>query len=210
MKKPKRFVVGLTGGIGTGKSTVLKEFDRLGAATLSLDQIAHEQAQPGGVAYRAIVKAFGPEVLDGSRRIDRRKLGSLVFRSKSARTRLERLTHPLILKEAKDIIGRMGGVVIVDVPLLFEGGYQTMFDATVLVTCSPKNQLARVMRRDKLSPAEARRRIAAQWPLDKKRRLADLALDNDGTPAALRADARAVHAGLTLLYGGTPNGNQDD
>jgi dephospho-CoA kinase len=210
LKKPKRFVVGLTGGIGTGKSTALKEFDRLGASTISLDQIAHAQAQPGGQAYKAIVKAFGSEVLDGSKRIDRQKLGAIVFRSKSARTRLERLTHPLILKEANEIISRLKGVVIVDVPLLFEGGHQKHYDATLLVTCSKKNQLSRVMRRDKLSPAEAKRRIAAQWSLEKKRSLADFTVENDTTPADLHTQTRAVHAGLALLYGGTPNGNQDD
>ena len=120
MKKPKRFVVGLTGGIGTGKSTALKEFDRLGASTLSLDQIAHAQAQPGGRAYKAIVKAFGSEVLDGSKKIDRQKLGAIVFRSKSARTKLERLTHPLILKEANEIISRHSSVTHLDEAALFK------------------------------------------------------------------------------------------
>lgn len=207
--KPKRFVVGLTGGIGTGKSTVLAEFEKAGASTLSLDQIAHEQARPGGDAYKAIVKAFGPEVLDGSLRIDRRKLGAKVFGSKAARTKLERVTHPLILKEAQKLISHLQGVVIVDVPLLFEARLGGLFDATLLVACRPAAQLKRVVRRDGLSAADARRRIAAQWPLARKRRLADFALDNDGTLADLRAKTRAVHAGLALLYGGTPNGNQD-
>lgn len=205
--KPPRFVVGLTGGIGTGKSTALAEFEALGASTLSLDQIAHEQAKPDGDAYKAIVKAFGLEVLDGSRRIDRRKLGAKVFKDKTARTKLERLTHPLILKEMKTLLGQMKGVVIVDVPLLFEVGMQKSFDATVLVACRPSEQVRRVVARDGLSPAEARRRVKAQWPVDKKRALADFTLENDGTPAALRAQAKAVHAGLALLYGGTPNGD---
>lgn len=207
--KPKRFVVGLTGGIGTGKSSVLAELERAGASTLSLDQIAHEQAKPGGDAYKAIVRAFGLEVLKkGSRRINRQKLGEIVFRSKSARTKLERITHPLILKEAQRLISHLHGVVVVDVPLLFEVGLQKRFDATLLVACRPAEQLRRVMRRDRLSAADARRRLAAQWPLDKKRRLADLTVDNDGTLKDLRAATRAVHAGLALLYGGTPNGNQ--
>ncbi|MBI3565990.1 MAG: dephospho-CoA kinase [Elusimicrobia bacterium] len=208
--KPKRFVVGLTGGIGTGKSTALAEFEKAGASTLSLDQIAREQARPGGDAYKAIVKAFGLEVLEkGSRRIDRRKLGAKVFRSKAARTKLERVTHPLILKEARRLISRLQGVVVVDVPLLFEARLGGLFDATLLVACRPAEQLKRVVRRDGLSAADARRRVAAQWPLARKRRLADLTLDNDGTLADLRAKTRAVHAGLALLYGGTPNGNQD-
>lgn len=207
--RPKRFVVGLTGGIGTGKSTALAEFERLGAATVSLDQIARAQAEPGGAAYAAIVKAFGRGVLDASRRIDRRKLGERIFKDKAARAKLERVTHPRILAEMDALVARLDGLVVVDAPLLFEAGMRGAFDATLLVSCRPAEQLRRVRRRDGLSAAEARRRVAAQWPLAEKRALADFTLDNDGTPADLRAKTRAVHAGLALLYGGTPNGNAD-
>jgi dephospho-CoA kinase len=207
--KPRRFVVGLTGGIGAGKSTALAEFERRGASTVSLDAIAREQARPGREGYRAIVRSFGRGVLDASGRIDRRELGSRVFRDAAARRKLERAVHPPILREMKSLVSRLEGVVVVDVPLLFEGGYQKLFDATVLVDCPQSQRIHRVVRRDKVAPAEVRRRIKAQLPVRVKRRLADLTLDNDGTPAALRAKVRAVQAGLSLLYGGTPNGNAD-
>ena len=104
---------------------------------------------------------------------------------------------------------RARGVVVVDAPLLFEKKLQSRFDATLLVACRPAEQARRVARRDGLAPAEVRRRLAAQWPLARKRALADAAIENDSTPAALRAQVRAWHAGLTLLHGGTPNGNAD-
>ena len=207
--KPRRFVVGLTGGIGTGKSSALAEFEELGAATLSLDHLAREQAKPGREGWKMIVKAFGRGILDASGKIDRRGLGARVFRREAARRKLERATHPAILREMSRLVSRMKGVVVVDVPLLFEKSLQERFDATLLVACRPAEQVRRVVRRDKLSAAEARRRIKAQWPLKDKRRLADLTLDNDGTPVRLRAQVRAAHAGLALLYGGTPNGNAD-
>jgi dephospho-CoA kinase len=205
--KPPRFVVGLTGGIGTGKSTALAEFARRGAATVSLDQIAREQARPGREGFRAIVRAFGRGVLDASGCLDRRKLGERVFRRPADLRKLERATHPPILREMKRLVAGLRGVVVVDVPLLFERGHDRSFDATVLVACSPREQLRRVVRRDGLSAAEARRRVAAQWPLSRKRARADLTLDNDSSRTALNARVRALHEGLSLLYGGTPNGN---
>lgn len=207
--KPRRFVAGLTGGIGAGKSSALAEFERRGAATVSLDRIAREQARPGRAGHRAIVRAFGREVLDASGAVDRRALGAKVFRSPAALRKLERATHPGILREMKRLVSRMNGVVVVDVPLLFEKKLQGLFDATVLVAAPDAERVRRVVRRDGLPAAEARRRAASQMPQDKKRRLADFTLDNDGTPAALRDKVDALHAGLALLYGGTPNGNAD-
>jgi dephospho-CoA kinase len=207
--KPKRFVAALTGGIGAGKSTVLAELESLGAATISLDRLAREQARPGRAGHRAIVRAFGRGVLDAKGGIDRRALGEKAFRDPAALRRLERATHPLILREMERLVSRLRGVVVVDVPLLFEKNLQDRFDATLLVTCRDAERVRRVARRDGLSPAEVRRRAAAQLPQDEKRRRADFTLENDGTPAALRAKTRALHAGLSLLYGGTPNGNAD-
>ena len=205
--RPNRFVAGLTGGIGTGKSSALAEFERLGAATVSLDRIAHEQARPGREGFAAIVKTFGRGVVGADGKIDRRALGARVFRSPAARRALERATHPAILREMDLLISKLRGVVVVDVPLLFEKNLQTRFDATLLVACAPAEQVRRVVRRDGLAPAEVRRRVRAQLPLETKRRRADFTLDNDGTPAGLRAKVRAVHAGIDLLYGGTPNGH---
>jgi dephospho-CoA kinase len=205
--RPPRFVVGLTGGIGTGKSSVLAEFESAGAATVSLDRIAHEQARPGREGHRAVVRAFGRGVLSADGRIDRRALGEKVFGSPAARRKLENATHPSILREMTRLVGKMKGVVVVDVPLLFEKNLQKRFDATILVSCKPQTQLRRVMSRDGLNRVEARRRVKAQMPMNVKRRLSDYTLDNDGTIVSLRAKTRQIHAGLALLYGGTPNGN---
>lgn len=209
IKKSKRFVVGLTGGLGTGKSSALAEFERRGIAALSLDRIAREQSRPGREGYRAIVRAFGRGILDREGAIDRRALGSRVFRDRSARARLERAAHPPILREMERLLSRINGVVVVDVPLLFEKGLQDRFDAIVLIACRPSSQLRRVVKRDGLSVEEARRRIRAQWPLARKRALADFTIDNDGSLTELRAKMKALQTGLALLYGGTPHGNAD-
>lgn len=205
--KPKRFVVGLTGSIGTGKSTALKVFEGLGAATVSLDQIAKEQARPGRDGYKAIVKSFGTCILKKDRSIDRALLGRVIFSDKRAKAGLERATHPLILKEMKELVGRMNGVVIVDVPLLFEKKLQKHFDATIVISCDPKKQLKRIIDRDGMELKDARLRIKAQLPLAQKRKLADVTINNDKDIKHLETKIREYHRGLTLLHRGTPNGN---
>lgn len=200
--KPKRLVVGLTGGIGTGKSSALAEFERLGAATVSLDQIAREQAKPGREGYKAIVRDFGTCILKADKTIDRALLGRVVFSDKRARLGLEKATHPTILKEMDRLIKRMNGLVIVDVPLLFEKKLQRRFDATIVISCKPGNQLKRLKARDGWADKDARLRVKAQLPMSAKRRLADVTIDNDKTLSHLQTKVREYHAGLSLLYGG--------
>ena len=207
--RPKRFVVGLTGGIGTGKSSALAEFEKAGASTLSLDQIAHEQAKPGREGFKSIVKAFGKNILRADGRIDRRALGERVFRSPAALKKLEKATHPSILREMEKLVASLEGVVIVDVPLLFEKKLQNKFDATVLISSNPAAQRRRVQKRDGLTPMEVRRRMKAQLPLQAKRRLADYTIDNNDTLSQLQVKVRTLHEGIELLFGGTPNGNAD-
>lgn len=208
-RRPKRFVVGLTGGLATGKSSALAEFARLGAKTLDLDAVARAQARPGGPAHRAIVRAFGRGVLGPDGAVDRAALGRRVFGDAAARRRLEAATHPLIRRELERRLRRLSGVVVVDVPLLFEAGLQDRFDATLLVACPPGEQARRVARRDRLPAAEIRRRLRAQWPLARKRRLADVVIENGGSRVRLRAQVGAWLAGLKLLHGGMPHGNPD-
>ncbi len=205
--KPRRLVVGLTGGIGTGKSSALRIFEKLGAATVSLDQIAKEQAKRGRQGYQAIVKAFGPCILNENGSINRALLGRVIFNDKRAKLGLERATHPLILKEMARLVGRLDGVVVVDVPLLFEKKLQKKFNATLLISCAPQKQLQRIVRRDGLPLAEARRRMAAQWPMAKKRRLADVTIHNDKNMKHLDNQVREYHEGLRLLLGGLSHGN---
>ncbi len=207
--KPKRLVVGLTGGIGTGKSSALKVFSRLGAATVSLDQIAHDQARPGRPAYKLIVKDFGSCILKNDGTIDRALLGRVIFSDKRAKAGLERATHPLILKEMTQLIGKKKGVVIVDVPLLFEKKLQDKFDATVVIACKPNEQIKRIINRDGVSSSEARRRIAAQLPLAKKVSMADVTIHNDKSPRHLSAKVREYFLGLDLTFRGSSHGNAD-
>lgn len=209
MRTPERFVVGLTGGIGTGKSSALAAFERLGAATVCLDQIAKEQAKPGRKGYKAIVKNFGKCVLREDGTIDRALLGRVIFSDKRAKLGLERALHPLILKEMNELIGKLKGLVVVDVPLLFEKNLQKHFDATFLISCKPRKQLQRIVNRDGLDSREARLRIKAQLPLDRKRTLADITIDNDKDISTLDIKVRDYHEGLTLLLGGLPHGNAD-
>lgn len=199
--RPPRLLVGLTGGIGSGKSTALKAFSRRGTNTLSLDQIAREQARDGNDAWKAIKRAF-PRFVDETGGIDRKRLGSYVFARPSARKRLERVTHPLVLAEMRRLISRMHGVVVVDVPLLFEARLSRLFDVSVVV--STKRQFERVKRRDRLPAAEIHRRLKAQWPSSRKEKLADIVIDNDGTKSDLVKKVARLDAGLQLLYGGTP------
>ncbi|MBI5246463.1 MAG: dephospho-CoA kinase [Elusimicrobia bacterium] len=207
--KSKRLVVGLTGGIGTGKSSALKTFKRLGAATVSLDQIAHEQAKPGRAAYKRIVRDFGECILNKDRSIDRALLGRVIFSDKRAKEGLERVTHPLILKEMARLIGKKKGVVVVDIPLLFEKKLQKNFDATIVIACKPQKQLQRIISRDGVSSSEARRRIAAQLPLAKKMSMADLTIHNDKSINQLSAKIREYFLGLDLTYRGSSHGHAD-
>lgn len=206
---PKRFVVGLTGGIGTGKSSALKAFESRGAATICLDQLAKEQAKPGRDGYKAIVKNFGKCILNDDKTINRALLGRVIFSDKRAKAGLERATHPLILKEMRRLIGKMKGLVVVDVPLLFEKKLQKNFDATMVISCSPRKQLQRIIERDGLSSKEARLRIKAQMPLDEKRRMADVSINNDKSIENLKTEINAYHEGLSLLLGGLSHGNHD-
>lgn len=205
--KPRRFVVGLTGGIGTGKSTALKAFEALGAATVCLDQIAKEQARPGRDGYKAVVKGFGKCILKNDGTIDRALLGRVIFGDKRAKSGLERMLHPLILKEMRELVGKLNGVVVVDVPLLFEKKLQKNFDATMVVACKPQKQLKRIIERNGLEPKEARLRVAAQLPLAKKIRMADVTIHNDKSISHLTKLVHEYYEGLDLLYRGTPNGN---
>jgi len=209
LRTPKRFVLGLTGGIGTGKSSALKAFESRGAATICLDHLAKEQAKPGREGYRAILKAFGPCILNEDKSINRALLGRVIFSDKRAKLGLERATHPLILKEMRRLIGRLKGIVVVDVPLLFEKKLQKNFDATMVIACKPQKQLQRIMKRDGLSSREARLRIKAQLPLDQKRKLADVTINNDTNIENLKTEIHSYHSGLSLLLGGLSHGNHD-
>jgi dephospho-CoA kinase len=177
-------VVGLTGGICSGKSTVAAMFARLGAAVIDADRVAHELQEPGQPLYEAIVSAFGREVVGEDGRIDRRKLGAMVFADPKARARLEAIIHPAIVEECERRIQEAGtsgaAVCLLDAALLIESGRQARFDMVILVEASEAVQIDRLMARMGLTRDEALQRIRLQMPREEKRRHASLVIENGG------------------------------
>jgi dephospho-CoA kinase len=186
--------------MGTGKSEALKFFAAAGAETLCADAIAHELSQSGGPAYRAIVRAFGPRILAKDGSIDRKALGKMIFSDAKLRRRLERATHPFILRALQSRLKALkGSVAVVDIPLLFEAGLASNFDVTILVSTGFKQQLSRIMQRDGLERRQALKRMRSQWPLKLKERLADVVLVNDGTSRRLRREVFECYQALQLI-----------
>lgn len=165
------FLVGLTGGIGSGKSTVAARFVEHGAELLDADEIAREVVEPGKPAYRKIVEHFGRGVLDDEGFIDRPKLAAVVFGDAKKRALLNELTHPRVADEIADrleLLQAFDGVVILDVPLLVEASTSRSYEAVVVVAAKPDTQLGRLVELRGMSTAEAQARIDAQSPLEEK------------------------------------------
>ncbi|MCU0583973.1 MAG: dephospho-CoA kinase [Syntrophales bacterium] len=183
--------VGLTGGIATGKSTVVRMLVKKGARVIDHDALVHTLQEPGRPVWNRIVEAFGREILDAGGRIDRKKLGVLVFGDEGRRKALEGIVHPAVLEEAqreRDRIGRKDerAIVLSDIPLLLEVGMQGLFDLILLVYAPPEVQIARVMKRNNMTRDEAVARLEAQMPIDEKLKRADVVIRNDGTMKELQ------------------------
>ena len=197
-------VIGLTGGVATGKSTVAKLFKQCGAIVIDADALARDVVQPGKPAWRAIVRRFGKSVLNPDRTINRHALGAIVFRHPTKRRTLERIIHPRVAREQKRLTREVRrknqqAVVVYDVPLLFETGIDKRVDRTVVVTADHETQIARLKRRNGLTRAEALRRIKSQMSLAKKRRLADYVLDGTRAPRSLTKSVCRLYASLRSL-----------
>jgi len=185
-------IVGLTGGIGAGKSTVAAILAELGARVIDADRIGHEVYLPGSEGFRRVVEAFGPGVVGTDGSIDRRALGALVFADPAARARLNAIVHPLIgaelqrrLVAARDADRRP---IVIEAAIMLEAGWRGLVDRVWVVAARPEHAVARVVASRGLSAAEVERRLAAQMPDAERRRLADLVIENDGDPAALRRE----------------------
>jgi dephospho-CoA kinase len=177
-------IIGITGGLATGKSTVAALFRERGAVVLSADEAAREVVRPGSPVLRSIEEAFGQKYVLPSGELDRAKMGALVFSDPDARIRLEALTHPAILERLRNQVEEVQrsdpyALVIVEAPLLYEAGMEDWFDKVVVVVADEKTQIARLMQRDGMTEDEARRRIAAQMPLAEKIAKADHVVHND-------------------------------
>ncbi len=189
-------VIGLTGGIASGKSTVAALFDGAGIPVVDADKVAREVVAPGRPAHAAVVQAFGTEILRDDGSIDRPKLGRAVFADASARAKLNAITHPHIRAEIavrlRNLSRQGTTLAVVDVPLLYETGDPSAYDEVIVVYVDEQTQLERLMARDGLDRVEAERRITAQLPLSQKATLADRVIDNSGTMEQTRAQVREI------------------
>ena len=189
--------VGLTGSIATGKSFVSGVLAGLGCRVVDADEVARRVVEPGAEGLRAVVGEFGAGVLDAGGRLDRARLGALVFGDARRRERLNAILHPLIIAEQDALLRRWEeeeprGVGVVDAALMIESGGYRRFDKLVVVHCRPEAQLERLMRRNSLSRVEAERRIAAQMPQEEKLRYADFSVDTSGSFEETRARTEEV------------------
>jgi dephospho-CoA kinase len=198
----RRFLlVGLTGSIATGKSTVSLMFAHLGARVIDADLLAREVVMPGQPAYARIVEEFGRQVVQEDGSLDRKALGAAVFADAAKRRRLEEITHPAIGARQQRILSVLDeeafeGVVIWDAALLFESGGAAKMDRVVVVYADPETERRRLTERDGLSDADARARIASQMPVADKAKLADHVIDNSGTREETERQVRAVYGAL--------------
>jgi len=189
------FVVGLTGGIGSGKSEAAAEFEHLGATVVDTDAIAHALTEAGGPALPEIQRTFGPEAIGASGAMDRKKMRDRVFADPAAKKALEALLHPLIREESqRRIAAAQGPYVVHVVPLLIESpDYRSRVDRVLVIDAPVDRQLERVRRRSGLSEAEVRAIIAAQTTRAERLAAADDVIENRGTIDALRKQVAAFH-----------------
>ena len=178
-------IIGLTGGIASGKSTVAKVIKDLGIIVIDADQVAREVVQVGESAYYQIIKTFGKGILNDDQTINRDKLGAIIFNDKDKRKKLNDIVHPAIRKRMNEqkekYISEGKKTIVLDIPLLFESNRTDQVDKILLVYVNEDVQLQRLMERNHLNKEEAMARIKSQIPLSKKKQMADEVIDNNGT-----------------------------
>ncbi len=188
----KPITIGLTGGIGSGKSTAAKILAELGAPAIDADKVGHEIYQPGTPAYRELIDAFGEGILASDRTIDRRKLGPIVFADPAALKRLNAIVHPKMFARMGEMVAAMrrGGEtrpIVIEAAILVEANWQPLFDEVWLVTASRDRVIERVERDRGLKPEQTQARIRAQLSDEERRKYATSVIRNDGTLEELRA-----------------------
>jgi dephospho-CoA kinase len=192
----RRLVVGLTGGIGSGKSSVARAFESRGVTVVDADALAHALTGPGGAAMPAIRAAFGADCADAGGALDRARMRARVFADPAAKTRLEGILHPMIRAETLRLANEAPGpYVILMIPLLVESGVaRSRCDRVLVVDCPEEEQVRRVMSRSGLTAAEVRAIMATQATRAQRLAAADDVLDNGGDPAGIAAQVEALHA----------------
>lgn len=190
--------VGLTGGIGAGKSEVSRLLVECGAVLIDADRIAREVVEPGTPGLAAVVDAFGAEVLTEDGRLDRPKLGSVVFADPERLAVLNSIVHPLVGARSRELeeAAAEDAVVVHDVPLLTENGLAPLYDLVIVVDASPETQLDRLVGRRGMTAEDARARMAAQATREQRREIADIVIDNDVPLDELHRRVKDVWAGL--------------
>jgi len=194
--------IALTGGIATGKSHVRRQFEELGVPTIDADTLAREAVAPGTEGLTAVVHEFGPDILDPSGALDRKKLGAIVFAHDQARRRLEAIVHPAVQRAEEEWFSSLDGsrtpVAIADIPLLYEVGRDRAFDVAIVAASDPAVQIQRLIKRG-LTESEARQRLAAQLPIEEKVRRADYVIWTDGSFEETNRQVIEVHERLLSL-----------
>lgn len=184
-------VIGLTGGIATGKTTVSNYLKELGYSTIDADVIARQVVEPGTKGLRMITDTFGEKVLTSDGLLDRQHLAQLVFTSSEQLQQLNRILQPIIRERIQEPISTSKDpVVVIDVPLLYEQHYEDLCDVVMVVSAQPQQQLERLMNRNHLTMDEAKNRVASQMPLSSKERLADVVIDNNGSVEETRQQVK--------------------
>ena len=198
-----KLVVGLTGGIGSGKSAAAEAFEKLGATVVDTDAIAHELTGPGGAAVAEIARQFGKAFVDATGAMDRKRMRDLVFTDAEEKQRLEALLHPMIRAESeRRIAAAPGAYVIYVVPLLVESaGHRERVGRVLVVDCPEALQLSRVRQRSMLPEAQVKRIIASQIKRERRLAAADDVIDNSGSIAALHQQVRELHEKYLALAG---------
>ena len=176
-------IIGITGGIASGKSTVTEFLRQQGYQVIDADQVVHELQEPGGRLYQALLSTFGPAILQEDGRLDRPKLGAMIFGNPELLAQSSQLQNEIIREELarrRDLLAETEDIFFMDLPLLFELGYDNWFDQIWLVDVTEETQLSRLMNRNALNQEEAEKRIAAQLSLQEKRKRADVLIENNG------------------------------
>lgn len=193
-------IIGLTGGIASGKTTVLKNFKELGYKTLDCDRLARQVVLPKTPALKKIIKTFGKKFLKKNGSLNRSKLGVLIFKNPKKRKLLENIIHPKIIEILKKKIQtHSSGFLIIDIPLLFEKKLQNLVDKTIVVWIPKKLQAQRLIQRSGISQTQANLRINSQWPLSKKKKLANFFIDNSRTILDTKKQAKKCLTKISQL-----------
>jgi dephospho-CoA kinase len=199
-----RRTIGLTGGIASGKSTVARFFEELGAKIIDADRLGHDLIQPSLPAYQEIVAQFGRDILDSSGAIDRQHLGRLAFSDPLKLRTLNAILHPRIIAKTEDLakqhlVDNPSGLILVDAALIYEADLSTRFMKVLVAWCRPEQQLERLMTKTGLGRADAEQRLAVQIPAEEKRRRADYVVDCSGSKENTRRQVVALYPELQRL-----------